>query len=133
MHALPGARCLSILGLIDPRMPSGTRQFEAAGIPYDSQESTIFDILRKVLSSKVDRDDARRMATGKSNRTLNRKIENTLSFILQVWRPPCMAAEEQGTNRKKEVGKGNRRMPWLSKAKKDVISCDKPGGGAHDP
>ena len=35
--------------------------------------------------------------------------------------------------KKKEVGKGNRRMPWLSKAKKDVISCDKPGGGAHDP
>ena len=33
----------------------------------------------------------------------------------------------------KEVGKGNRRMPWLSKAKKDVISCDKRGGGANDP
>ena len=33
----------------------------------------------------------------------------------------------------KEVGKGNRRMPWLSKAKKDVISCDKLGGGANDP
>ena len=30
-----------------------------------------------------------------------------------------MAAEKQSTNRKKEVGKGNRRMPWLSKAKKD--------------
>ena len=42
-------------------------------------------------------------------------------------------AEGQSTNRKKEVGKGNRRMPWLSKAKKDVISCDKPGGGADDP
>ena len=23
-------------------------------------------------------------------------------------------------------------MPWLSKAKKDVISCDKPGGGADN-
>ena len=33
----------------------------------------------------------------------------------------------------KEVGKGNRRMPWLSKAKKDVISCDKLWGGANDP
>ena len=32
----------------------------------------------------------------------------------------------------KEVGKGNRRMPWLSKAKKDVISCDKVRGGAND-
>ena len=42
-------------------------------------------------------------------------------------------AYNQSTNRKKEVGKGNRRMPWLSKAKKDVISCDKPGGGADDP
>ena len=47
--------------------------------------------------------------------------------------PPCLAADKQSTNRKKEVGKGNRRMPWLSKAKKDVISCDKPGGGADDP
>ena len=37
------------------------------------------------------------------------------------------------TKKKKEVGKGNGRMPWLSKAKKDVISCDKPGGGADDP
>ena len=34
--------------------------------------------------------------------------------------------------RAKEVGKGNRRMPWLSKAKKDVISCDKLRGGAND-
>ena len=34
---------------------------------------------------------------------------------------------------KKEVGKGNGRMPWLSKAKKDAISCDKLRGGANDP
>ncbi len=30
-----------------------------------------------------------------------------------------------------EVNKGTRGMPRLSEAKKDVISCDKAGGGAH--
>jgi hypothetical protein len=30
-----------------------------------------------------------------------------------------------------EVTKGTRGMPWLSEAMKDVISCDKLGGGAH--
>ena len=34
-------------------------------------------------------------------------------------------------NRKK-VGKGTWRMPWLSEAMKDVISCDKLWGGAND-
>ena len=47
-------------------MSSGTRPFEAAGIPTAiarfpngaaTRLLTIFDILRKVLSSKVDRDD----------------------------------------------------------------------------
>ena len=67
LHAPP--LVLAVCQFLDfqgPRMPSGTRQSEAAGIPNDSQESTIFDILRKVLSSEVDRDDARRTATGKS-------------------------------------------------------------------
>ena len=32
----------------------------------------------------------------------------------------------------KKVSKGVRRMPWLSEAKKDVISCDKLRGGAND-
>ena len=32
----------------------------------------------------------------------------------------------------KKVSKGVRRMPWLSEAKKDVISCDKLWGGAND-
>jgi hypothetical protein len=27
--------------------------------------------------------------------------------------------------KRKKVNKGVRRMPWLSEAKKDVISCDK--------
>ena len=31
----------------------------------------------------------------------------------------------------KKVIKGARRMPWLSEAKKDVISCDKLRGSAH--
>ena len=34
---------------------------------------------------------------------------------------------------KKKVSKGRRWMPWLSEAKKDVISCDKPGGDANNP
>ena len=32
----------------------------------------------------------------------------------------------------KKVRKGVRRMPWLSEAKKDVISCDKLWGGANN-
>ena len=31
----------------------------------------------------------------------------------------------------KKVIKGARRMPWISEAKKDVISCDKLRGFAH--
>ena len=31
----------------------------------------------------------------------------------------------------KKVRKGAGRMPWLSEAKKDVISCEKPRGLAH--
>ena len=31
-----------------------------------------------------------------------------------------------------KVGKGERRMPWLIQAMKDVISCDKPRVGAND-
>ena len=30
----------------------------------------------------------------------------------------------------RKVSKGAWRMPWLSEAMKDVISCDKPRGGA---
>ena len=33
----------------------------------------------------------------------------------------------------KKVGKGTWRMPWLSEAMKDVISCDKSWGGANNP
>ena len=32
----------------------------------------------------------------------------------------------------KKVTKGVRWMPWLSEAKKDVISCDKLRGGANN-
>ena len=31
----------------------------------------------------------------------------------------------------RKVSKGAWRMPWLSEAMKDVISCDKPRGGAR--
>ena len=32
----------------------------------------------------------------------------------------------------KKVDKGAGRMPWLSEAKKDVTSCEKPRGGANN-
>ena len=32
----------------------------------------------------------------------------------------------------RKVGKGAWRMPWLSEAMKDVISCDKLRGGANN-
>ena len=32
----------------------------------------------------------------------------------------------------KKAGKGAWRMPWLTEAMKDVISCDKPRVGAND-
>ena len=35
-------------------------------------------------------------------------------------------------NDKKKVGKGTWRMPWLSEAMKDVISCDKSWGDANN-
>ena len=34
---------------------------------------------------------------------------------------------------KMKVSKGRRWMPWLSEATKDVISCEKLGGGANSP
>ena len=33
----------------------------------------------------------------------------------------------------RQVRKGTWRMPWLSEAMKDVISCDKPRVGANIP
>jgi hypothetical protein len=38
---------------------------------------------------------------------------------------------EQKRHAKKKVRKGTRRMPWLSEAMKDVISCDKHRGLAN--
>ena len=32
-----------------------------------------------------------------------------------------------------KAGKGAGRMPWHWEPKKDVISCEKPWGGAHIP
>lgn len=33
----------------------------------------------------------------------------------------------------RKVSKGAWRMPWLSEAMKDVISCEKSRGGANNP
>ena len=43
-----------------------------------------------------------------------------------------MTAESMNYRNKKVV-KGGWRMPRLTEAMKDVISCDKPGVGANDP
>ena len=59
---------------------------------------------------------------------LNRKIKFLVEYFLTGHGKPRLKEYDI-----KEVGKGNRRMPWLSKAKKDVISCDKLRGGANDP
>ena len=58
-------------------------------------------------------------------------FENLIARLLSYL--PVLTDRERVRREIKEVGKGNRRMPWLSKAKKDVISCDKRGGGANDP
>ena len=59
---------------------------------------------------------------------LNRKIKFLVEYLLTgLW-----VTKTEKEYEIKEVGKGNRRMPWLSKAKKDVISCDKLRGGAND-
>ena len=42
-----------------------------------------------------------------------------------------MLTLEQATSCEKVI-KGAWRMPWLTEAMKDVISCDKPGVGAND-
>ena len=38
---------------------------------------------------------------------------------------------QKAVESKKKVRKGTRRMPWLSEAMKDVISCDKHRGLAN--
>ena len=41
--------------------------------------------------------------------------------------------KEETRIQKKKVTKSVRGMPWLPEAKKDVISCEKPRGGANNP
>ena len=46
---------------------------------------------------------------------------------------PEGCAETYELKRIEKVTKSVRGMPWLSEAKKDVISCDKLRGGANNP
>ena len=41
--------------------------------------------------------------------------------------------ERKNEKKIEKVTKSVRGMPWLSEAKKDVISCDKLRGGANNP
>lgn len=43
-----------------------------------------------------------------------------------------MANSGEELVKKSKANKGTRRMPRLSQPKKDVLSCEKPGGGAQD-
>ena len=43
----------------------------------------------------------------------------------------CRPFETKWDGTTKKVNKGAWRMPWLTEATKDVISCDKPWGGAN--
>ena len=40
--------------------------------------------------------------------------------------------ERTNEQKKRQVKKGRRWMPWLLEAMKDVTSCDKPGRGANN-
>ena len=85
----------------------------------------IFDILKKT-SSKVETTVMKLFMTDNQNLNLIARL------ILKLHTRFGFNNLKSGMSDIKEVGKGNRRMPWLSKAKKDVISCDKLRGGAND-
>ncbi len=44
-----------------------------------------------------------------------------------------MLVRRENKTKQKEVNKGTRGMPRLLEAMKDVVSCEKPRGGAKQP
>ena len=46
--------------------------------------------------------------------------------------PPRARKGSAGETKQRKVGKGAWRMPWLTLAMKDVISCEKLRGDAND-
>ena len=51
-------------------------------------------------------------------------MANELSFETKV-------ANDSLNNKYEKENKSERRMPWLSEARKDVVSCDKLRGSAN--
>ena len=54
-----------------------------------------------------------------------------MSFPLRVDAQRVSIGEKVRVSIGEKVGKGAWRMPWLTEAMKDVISCDKPRVGAN--
>ena len=82
-----------------------------------------FDSLILHIPEKVKFIDILEETKENRRKTLEGRFERLVGFISLTW--------VRARNSKK-VRKGVRRMPWLSEAKKDVISCDKLWGGAND-
>ena len=61
------------------------------------------------------------------------KKEKSRANLKKIYQPDALSSliEKSGVVGKK-VRKGRRWMPWLSEAMKDVISCEKLGGGANN-
>ena len=58
-----------------------------------------------------------------SGQTISQKTAESMSSPFDfIWRALA----------RQEVGKGAWRMPWLTEAMKDAISCDNRGRGAND-
>ena len=76
-------------------------------------------------------DEIHDMLTTKLNFTVNESQE----IRYQTARAGSMSPQpmRHAERRKRKVGKGAWRMPWLREATKDVVSCDNRGGGANDP
>ena len=64
---------------------------------------------------------------------LKRKTRDNQSTAKSIFDfPVCCIARYDGGDGEEKVTKGVRGMPWLLRAMKDVISCDKPWVGANN-
>ena len=59
-----------------------------------------------------------------------RKVGPRFYDIFERMKQEYKSKKYEREEHRKEVTKGVRGMPWLSEAMKDVISCEKPRGGA---
>ena len=59
------------------------------------------------------------------------KQESAESMVVPFCFPSFLGGEDIGAGEKAKVSKGAWRMPWLTEATKDVISCEKWRVGAN--